>query len=250
MIHIAICDDSKQERQILAALFKRYQELHATPLQIHIFQNGFSLLDAIDQGKRFDITILDILMPGENGIEIARNIRASGTDTEIIFLTSSPEYAVDSYEVKAQNYLLKPVTEEKFFASIDSILAELDKKDTASFIIYTTEKQYSRIRVSSLVYGEVTHRTITLHLADQTMISAVMTFTEFQDILKAYPDFIYPHRSYAVNMNYIQYVTKSDIILTDGQKIPLSRNNYTKISEQFLNFPIQTLLGNNKETVI
>ena len=243
MIHIAICDDSKQERQILAALFKRYQELHATPLQIHIFQNGFSLLDAIDQGKRFDITILDILMPGENGIEIARNIRASGTDSEIIFLTSSPEYAVDSYEVKAQNYLLKPVTEEKFFASIDFILAELDEKDTASFIIYTTEKQYSRIRVSSLVYGEVTHRTITLHLADQTMISAVMTFTEFQDILKAYPDFIYPHRSYAVNMNYIQYVTKSDIILTDGQKIPLSRNNYTKISEQFLNFAYTNSFG-------
>ncbi|MBC5663283.1 response regulator transcription factor [Coprococcus sp. NSJ-10] len=243
MIHIAICDDSKQERQILAALFKRYQELHATPLQIHIFQNGFSLLDAIDQGKRFDITILDILMPGENGIEIARNIRASGADTEIIFLTSSPEYAVDSYEVKAQNYLLKPVTEEKFFASIDSILAELDEKDTASFIIYTTEKQYSRIRVSSLVYGEVTHRTITLHLADQTMISAVMTFTEFQDILKAYPGFIYPHRSYAVNMNYIQYVTKSDIILTDGQKIPLSRNNYMKISEQFLNFAYTNSFG-------
>lgn len=243
MIHIAICDDSKQERQILAALFKRYQELHATPLQIHIFQNGFSLLDAIDQGKRFDITILDILMPGENGIEIARNIRASGTDTEIIFLTSSPEYAVDSYEVKAQNYLLKPVTEEKFFVSIDSILAELDEKDTASFIIYTTEKQYSRIRISSLVYGEVTHRTITLHLADQTMISAVMTFTEFQDILKAYPDIIYPHRSYAVNMNYIQYVTKSDIILTDGQKIPLSRNNYTKISEQFLNFAYTNSFG-------
>lgn len=243
MIHIAICDDSKQERQILAALFKRYQELHATPLQIHIFQNGFSLLDAIDQGKRFDITILDILMPGENGIEIARNIRASGADTEIIFLTSSPEYAVDSYEVKAQNYLLKPVTEEKFFASIDSILAELDEKDTASFIIYTTEKQYSRIRVSSLVYGEVTHRTITLHLADQTMISAVMAFTEFQDILKAYPDFIYPHRSYAVNMHYIQYVTKSDIILTDGQKIPLSRNNYTKISEQFLNFAYTNFFG-------
>ncbi len=243
MIHIAICDDSKQERQILAALFKRYQELHATPLQIHIFQNGFSLLDAIDQGKRFDITILDILMPGENGIEIARNIRASGTDTEIIFLTSSPEYAVDSYEVKAQNYLLKPVTEEKFFASIDSILAELDEKDTASFIIYTTEKQYSRIRVSSLVYGEVTHRTITLHLADQTMISAIMPFTEFLDILKAYPDFIYPHRSYAVNMHYIQYVTKSDIILTDGQKIPLSRNNYTKISEQFLNFAYTNSFG-------
>ena len=66
---------------------------------------------------------------------------------------------------------------------------------------------------------------------------------EFQDILKAYPDFIYPHRSYAVNMNYIQYVTKSDIILTDGQKIPLSRNNYTKISEQFLNFAYTNSFG-------
>ena len=242
MIHIAICDDSKQERNNPHYYKKELKfknlKLDLSNRKAYIEDNELKL-----QGKQFDITILDILMPGENGIEIARNIRASGTDTEIIFLTSSPEYAVDSYEVKAQNYLLKPVTEEKFFASIDSILAELDEKDTASFIIYTTEKQYSRIRVSSLVYGEVTHRTITLHLADQTMISAVMTFTEFQDILKAYPDFIYPHRSYAVNMHYIQYVTKSDIILTDGQKIPLSRNNYTKISEQFLNFAYTNSFG-------
>ena len=243
MIHIAICDDSPEELQTLSGLILKYQEQHASSLQICSFQNGFALLDALDQGKRFDITILDILMPNENGIDIARKIRELKADTEIVFLTSTPEYAVDSYEVHAQNYLLKPVSEEKFFTAMDRLLEELEQKDNAGFIILSTQKQYRRILFSQLVYGEATHRTVTLHLSDGTVVSALMTFTEFLDILKHHPDFIHPHRSYLANMNYIQYITKSDMILTDGQKIPVSRNNYAKISEQFLNFAYSASFG-------
>lgn len=243
MIHIAICDDSQRERQLLTGLFDKYMACHATPIQLHPFQNGFSLLDAMDQGQRFDITILDIIMPGENGIDIARKIRAVRSDTEIVFLTSSAEYAVDSYEVKAQNYLLKPVSEDKFNSAIASLIQELEHKDNAGFIVSGTTRQYSRILFSQLVYAEATHRTVTLHLADETTVCATLTFTELLNILQPYPDFIHPHRSYAVNMNYIQCVTKSDIVLMNGLKIPLSRNNYARISEQFLNFAYTSSFG-------
>ncbi|MBO5302962.1 MAG: response regulator transcription factor [Lachnospiraceae bacterium] len=236
MIKIAICDDNPEELQTLTGLFNKYKESKPTPLQLYSFQNGFSLLDAIDCGERFDIAILDILMPGENGIDIARDIRKSQPDMEIIFLTSTPEYAVDSYEVNARNYLLKPVSENKFSAAIDRVLEQLNKKEDAGFIIYNNSRQYTRILFSQLVYGEAMLKTVNLYMANNTIISSVMTFTELLKLVDSCPDFIHPHRSYVVNMNFIQYVDKNEICLVDGRKIPLSRNNYARISKQFLDF--------------
>lgn len=236
MIKIAICDDNPAELQTLTALFHKYREAKSIPLQIHSFSNGFSFLDTIDRGEVFDMAILDIIMPGENGIDIAREIRKNKSDMEIIFLTSTPEYAIDSYEVKAQNYLLKPVSEAKFFSAMDTILEQLNKKDKAGFIVYSNEKQYIRILFSQLVYGEAMHKSVHLHLADASVICASMTFSEFLQITEARADYTHPHRSYAVNMNFIQYVNKNEICLIDGGKIPLSRNNYAKVSKQFLDF--------------
>lgn len=242
MINIAICDDDQKELQTLTCLFNKYKELKPTPIHLHSFENGFSLLDAIDRGERFDIAILDIIMPGENGIDIVREIRNSQSDMEIIFLTSSSEYAVDSYEVRAQNYLLKPVSETKFFSAIDYILEQLNRRENAGFIIYSG-KQYTRVLFSQLVYAEAMHKSVILYLADYTTVSSVMTFTELINILEAHSDFIRPHRSYVVNMNFIRYIDKSDICLIDGNKIPLSRNNYTKVSKDFLDFVCSVSFG-------
>ena len=236
MITIAICDDNPQEQQELLQHFHIYRETSSTFLQIHTFSNGFSLLDAIDQGTRFDIIILDILMPGENGIDIARELRKLQNDTAIVFLTSTPEYAVESYEVQASNYLLKPVTQEKFFKSMDYLLTQLSQKENAGFIVYNSEKQYVRIAFSQLIYAESTHKTVTLHLADNTKVTSIMTFTEFLHLLEGQPYFIRPHRSYVVNMNYMQYVGKSDICLMNEEKLPLSRNQYKNISKTFLDY--------------
>lgn len=224
-------------------LFQKYQTLKHTSLQISSFSSGFSLMDAIDGGKHFDIVVLDVIMPGENGIEIAKKLRRTRNDMKIIFLTSSPEYAVASYDVKAQNYLLKPVAEEKFFSAIDSVLAQLDQKDNAGFILFTTTRQYIRILFSRLVYAEAMHKSVTLHLSDGTTVSTVMTFTEFLKLLEDHPDFLQPHRSYVVNMGFIRCVNKNEIHMIDDSVIPLSRNNYARISEQFLNLAVSDAEG-------
>jgi DNA-binding LytR/AlgR family response regulator len=175
-------------------------------------------------------------MPGENGIDIAKELRNSQCDTAIIFLTSTPEFAVESYDVQASNYLLKPVSQEKFNKSIDRLLTQLSQKENAGFIVYNSEKQYIRILFSQLIYAESMHKTVTLHLADNTKITSIMTFTEFLHLLDGQSNFIRPHRSYVVNMNYMQYVGKSDICLMNQEKLPLSRNQYKTISKIFLDY--------------
>ncbi len=236
VIQIAICDDEPDELQTLTILLQEYTAEQNILIKIHTFENGFSLLDAMDQGQPFDIVILDIMMPGENGIDIARQIRTGNQEVELVFLTSSPEYALESYEVHAQNYLVKPVARERFFSAMDHLMQQLEQRDTSSMIVYTDQKQYIRILYSKLVYAEAMHKSVNLYLADGSMICAIMTFTNLLTLLTSRSDFIRPHRSYVVNMNYIRNVSKTEICLLSGTSIPLSRNNYTAVSGQFLNF--------------
>lgn len=235
-INIAICDDEITELEALSALLDLYKRENRAEIKIHSFRSGFSLLDAIDHGTCFDIIILDIIMPKENGIEIARELRKKQENIEIIFLTSSPEYAVESYEVNANNYILKPLQKEKLFRVLTDCLNEMEKKLTAGFIIHSGPKQYTRILYSKLMYGEAMHKSVNLYLSDQTVVTSVMTFTELLKLLSSCPDFMQPHRSYVVNMHYIEHIMKRNLILTNGESIPIPKNNYDRVSKLFFDF--------------
>lgn len=236
LIKIAICDDCPEELEMLSCLLERYRHQKQPTLQVQTFQNGFSLLSAIDNGESFDAVILDILMPGENGMNIAREIRKDDNEIKIIFLTSSPEYAVESYEIKADNYLLKPLSEEKLFSVMDNCLEHIGQTKTSGFLIHSGTNRYTRILYSNLMYGEAMRKSVNLHLADHTIISSVMTFTELTGLLDTNPDFLKPHRSYIVNMNYIENITKTEIILMNGDRIPIPKNHFSEVSKIFLNF--------------
>ena len=235
-INLAICDDNVKEIQTLSVFLEQFKRDSHPEIKIHTFHSGFSLLDAIGHGARFDIAILDIIIPGENGIDIARELRTEQKDTEIIFLTSIPEYAVESYEVHANNYILKPTQKEILFSVLTNCLNDRAAKQDAGFVICSGRNQYTRIPYSRLIYGEVIRKSVYLHLAGQKMITSIMTFTELLKTLKPCPDFIHPHRSYVVNMHYIEHITKKELILISGEKIPLPKNNYEKISKQFFDF--------------
>ena len=84
--------------------------------------------------REYDLLLLDVLMPGVSGMQAAREIRERNSRTEIVFLTSSPEYAVESYSVRAHYYLLKPVTEEKLFPILDRLMTDLKKTGDALHI--------------------------------------------------------------------------------------------------------------------
>ena len=113
---IAVCDDNQEELHRVASLLEDYQEEKTVSISLRLFGSSVELA-SIAQQENFDLYLLDVLMPALNGMELAREIRTFNTAVPILFLTSSPEFAVESYTVHAANYLLKPVSRESLFSA-------------------------------------------------------------------------------------------------------------------------------------
>ena len=122
-MNIAICDDDNQCSGMLNILLKEYaSRKNITNLSVSIYTDGHDLLDALQEDKSFDVCILDIVMPAVSGIDLGIKLREIGYNGIIIYLTSSREHALDSYKVKAFNYILKPVIPEELFSTLDDTL--------------------------------------------------------------------------------------------------------------------------------
>lgn len=108
MLKIAVCDDSPLFLELAIKFINKWSEERQFPVSISSYNNGDDLL-AANAEERMDIIFLDIIMPLLNGMDTARELRQTDKAVKIIFLTSSPEFALESYEVKAQGYVLKPL---------------------------------------------------------------------------------------------------------------------------------------------
>ena len=158
MIQIGFCDDDLSILSELRVLLDRYRVERNVEIASAAFQSPLELLTEIERGTRFDILLLDVMMPGENGIDTAREIRRYDQSMKIIFLTSSAEFAVESYTVGAYFYQLKPVWEDSFFRLTDSVIAECRRADQRSLIL-RCKTGISRIDLDQLLYCEVLGRT-------------------------------------------------------------------------------------------
>ena len=131
---IAFCDDDISILQELQTLFNQYCADRAEEINCSMFHSPLELLHVMECKNRFDILFLDVLMPGENGIDAASEIRKLDNNVKIIFLTSSAEFAVQSYAVGAYFYQLKPICKEGFFRLMDSVLAACEKEQSDSIV--------------------------------------------------------------------------------------------------------------------
>ena len=120
MLQLAFCDDDLSELQTIQTLLDRYRVARNQEIRYTAFQNAWDLLAEVERGTRYDVLLLDVLMPGQNGIEVAGELRQYDNNVKIIFLTSSPEFAVQSYAVGAYFYQLKPIWAESFYRIIDA----------------------------------------------------------------------------------------------------------------------------------
>lgn len=132
MTRLAFCDDDPNIHDQLTALLEKYRTQRKADLECTAFRSPLDLLAAIESGARYDILLLDVLMPAEDGITAAKEIRQYDKTVHIIFLTSSTEFAVESYVVGAYFYLLKPIWEDSFFPLMDSVMAACRRAEQRS----------------------------------------------------------------------------------------------------------------------
>jgi len=235
MIKIAFCDDELSVLSEIRELLDQYCLECNQKIEYMSFQSTLNLLAEIERGARFDILLLDILMPGENGMEAAAEIRNYDSNIKIIFLTSSPEFAVESYSVNAFFYQLKPIHRETFFELLDKAFSECEKEHTSSLIL-RCKNGITRIEARRLEYCEVIHRTLFIHLTNGKVLESVGSMDELYNQLLPFGCFSRPHRSYVVNLEHIQNLSYRAITMSCMKEIPIPRGKYQEIKDAYLKY--------------
>ncbi len=239
MLQIAICDDNIDELSNMVQLINQYRASRHLNWDYAVFPNGFDLVSVLEKGNRFDIYCLDIIMPGFSGIDVAKEIRTFDKTAPILFFTSSPEFALDSYSVKAINYVLKPLTKEKFFITFDEVLEQLKIERDEDAIIVKSNEGIRKIMIPNLVFAEVIGRNVLYHLLSGKVIECAESFSSVCDSLLKYKCFIKTHRSYIVNMQYVDTIDNHKVTLQTLSSVPVAQGKARVIKEQYLNYQME-----------
>ncbi len=232
-MHIAICDDDLTLCERVARLLQNYNNERQKNCMYHIFTNGFDLLDSLERQPAFDVILLDIVMPGMNGIQIAKEIRRSNETVKIIFLTTSAEFAVDSYAVGAFYYLLKPLDKDLFFQILDKTCYHIQQEETQS-ILLNDGKTIRRLPLHHLVYCETMQRTLYYYLTDGSVVKLPGTLGELEQQLLHVDYFAKPHRSYLLNLKHVSSIRTNELTTILGNKLPLARGRYHDLTKAYL----------------
>ncbi|MBP1762937.1 MAG: response regulator of the LytR/AlgR family [Firmicutes bacterium] len=237
---IAVCDDDQQELVQISQLADKYLSgsLADNNSEVSSFNSSMDLLQQIETNRHFDIFLLDVIMPGINGIKLATEIRMRDQVAKIIFLTSSSEFAIDSYSVGAFNYLLKPVQEKPLFSVLEKACHDLNTR-LQKYIVIKTPFSLSRIFLHQLIYVEVIRRTVFFHLTDGTTIESNRTIAQVEDVLLSDKRFIKPHRSYIVNLDHIKKLSQNSFTTASNLSVPISRNVLKEVKQAYINHSFQ-----------
>ena len=231
-MYLAVCDDLQSEREGIIAALERWQSRRGAHLRYRVFNNASDMLDAARE-ERFTLYLLDILMPGLDGLEASREIRSFDESAEIVFLTTAPGFAYESYGVRALDYLLKPVEEELLFALLDKLWFAEQRPAEGM----TVKSGYSLIRVlfSALSHVEVNGKQLYFNLVDGSVHQAAGTMREVETVLLARPEFARIHRSYIVNLYQVAELSATGVCTFAGQVLPVSRLLYQQVQEKYMN---------------
>lgn len=238
MLRIAICDDEELHRDQTAALLRTYLQSHfRLDGQVEAFDRGDALLARVAEAGAFDLYVLDILMPELSGIETGRRLRALGDGGEIIYLTTSNDFAADSYDVRAFFYLLKPVEQHKLFQVLDGAVEKLDKRRSSAVVVATTDGP-RRILLERIRYVERVGRCMHYDCTDGVVDSQTIRvpFREAAASLLADRRFYLCGASFVLNFQHVTGVQGQTALLDNGQTVTLPRTAATEFKKAWGNY--------------
>lgn len=219
-MRIAICDDYAVYREQVSYIIKEYFATKGQVVTITTYEDGNVLLRDAQTIGGYDIYILDVLMPTINGIDLGKELRKLNLDGQIIYLTSSEEYAIDAFKTKAFNYILKPIDKKELCTTLDDVLSLLSSHAQESLIVKTREGDV-RIAFNNILYADMVKRMITYHLTNGSIIEGITirtTFAEAVQDLLAEERFVLSTASSLVNLHYITMVEKDSVLFQNGEQ--------------------------------
>lgn len=232
-MHIAICDDNIDELSRIATFLEDFSREVDSSVTYESFTSAFELIESM-KVRRFDLIMLDILMPGISGMDAAKEIRRSDSEIPIIFLTSSREFAVESYRVSAKDYIMKPARKDEIFLSISKLLAQFKQED--SYLTLKTGNGIIKLPFSQIVYVEVINRSVKFILTSGEVRESYGYLADYESDLLSDSKFYKPHRSYIVNLHHVTELKKEGFLTIVGKTVPVARDSYSKAKAEYMKY--------------
>lgn len=239
MIRIAVCDNAIADMKTICSILAQYQAGRPDlDMKLFSFYSSQELSSRLRGKEKFQIYILDTVLEGISGLELAAQIRQEDRDAVILFVTAFKEYALDAFQVFAQQYLLKPIDSNRFINALDYAISFLGNRQIQHINIKTKEGIIA-IPLHTIVYVECISHVLYFHLVDHTTITSIHIRSSFETVASPLLDderFSHPHKSYIVNMDHVQKMTGLDFMMWDGTVIPISRKKFPSVKNQYLTF--------------
>ena len=240
---LMICDDNGAELENIKAAVSRYAAAHPeTSLLIRCFSNPFDMLDEIHKNGAPDIALLDICMPGILGTEVAREILSGGEEnTDIIFLTTSSDFAVEAFSLRAYDYLTKPYTESRLNDTLERVF---EKRRDRDYVTVSCGKEIHRINVYKVLYIEAKNHGAEIHLTSGKCLKTYTTLTELRTLfLEKTNAFIAVGASYIINLNHVKSLLAAELEMSNGDLIPVPRRLRGETKKLYFDFYTREATG-------
>lgn len=237
MINIAVCDDIDSEREQIREMLLSLQNVEQKwDFEIMEYIGGESLIMDVEERRySFDLIFMDIYMDGINGMDSARKLRNLGVEAPLVFLTASPDFALESYDVNASGYLLKPVEKDRLKKILERLLA----RPVRPRICIQSERKKKYLFLDEIVFAESENHSIKIHLSNgETVVSG----EKLSSLEKQLDErFLRCHQSFLVNMSYIADIN-DDFILRDGRRIPIRIRQHRAAADAYYRFFVKYAL--------
>lgn len=243
MLHIAICDDQETElREIHRAAETYFANRTARTVAFHVFASPMDLLDHLEKGGQCDIALLDICMPGIDGIQVAQQLRARKDKTEIVFLTTSREFGVEAFAVKAAHYIIKPFTQQQMDEALDRATRPFSAREPKKIVLQGESGILRIIEADKIFYAENFRHHRAVYTLEEELRETRHTLTSLaEELNQLCPGlFIQPYRGYVVNQSAVRAVTKEGILLQNGARIPIKSGDFRKIRDAYMEWAFES----------
>lgn len=238
MLNFAICDDDKKQLQKMHASLNQYADNAHENICITEYSSSTELLKDIEEKNPYDILILDICMPYILGTDVAREIRIKESAAQIIFVTSSDEFAVEAFLLKAAHYLVKPFTQKDFDEAVKRAISNLSKSRIKPLSVKALGGDIKIIDLDEIVYIESFSHNQCFHLKNGESFDVRRSMSALLDDLeKISPkEFFSPYKGFIINVQCIKSIESNQIIVRGDVSIPIVKQKYKHIIESYFDF--------------
>ena len=227
-MQVAICDDEGVFRQELHKVLLNFKYDKRICIDIYEFENGENL---IQSETVFDIVFLDYQMPGMDGMETARVLRARNSICSIIFITAYPEFVLESYEVQPFRFMIKPIETAKINEALDNYIRQ--QKLLYPLVIIEDGEQKT-INAQDIIYLEGDGKYCYVRTNEETIHSS-KTLAQVYKLLPQHC-FYRIHKSYVINMYFIASIKGNTVTFTNGEMAIIGRNRIAEFKKVYMKF--------------